>query len=120
MKIICLLKRNSALSRDEFIDHYENRHVKLVSNLLPFFSEYKRNYINVEDAYRTDHLDNQASSEPPFDVVTELSFASRAMYEQMVAALADPVIGKAIADDEDHVFDRSAMAVYMVDEYLGA
>jgi hypothetical protein len=120
MKILCFLKRKAGLSRAEFIDYYERRHVKLVAELLPFYTDYKRNFIEPDEVYAPEHLENKAQAAPPFDVVTELTFASRAMYDRMLAALADPRIGPRIAADEDNVFDRSAMIIYTVDERVGS
>ncbi len=120
MKILCFLKRKAGLSRAAFIDYYEQRHAKLVAELLPFYSEYKRNFIDADDVYAPGHLENKAQIVPPFDVVTELTFSSRQMYEKMLAALADPVIGPRIAADEENVFDRSAMVIYTVDERVSS
>ena len=114
MKILCFLKRKPGLSREQFIDYYEQRHVKLIAKLLPFYTEYKRNFVDPGEVYAPGHLENKAQAVPPFDVVTELSFASREMYDRMLAALADPEIGATIAADEDNVFDRSAMVIYTV------
>jgi hypothetical protein len=120
MKILCFLKRKPGLSREEFINYYEQRHAKLVARLLPFYSQYKRNYIDPSQVYATRHLDNKASAEPPFDVVTEMSFSSREMYDRMRDALADPKVGAAIAADEENAFDRSAIIIYTVDERLSS
>ena len=114
MKLICLMKRKPGLTADEFREHYENRHAPLAMELLPFFSAYQRNYIQHDQNYQPEHLANHATM-PAHDVVTEISFASRADYEAMLAALADPTIGGRIAEDEERFLDRSAMQMFFVD-----
>lgn len=115
MKIICFMKRKPGLTAEEFRDHYENHHAPLALELLPFFSAYKRNYIRHDLSYQPEHLARHAAT-PSHDVITELSFASRAEYEAMLAALADPVIGGRIARDEERFLDRDAMQMFFVDE----
>lgn len=36
----------------------------------------------------------------------------------MLDALADPVLGKRIADDEEKFLDRAAMVMFFVDEHI--
>jgi hypothetical protein len=120
MKILCFLKRKPGLTREQFIEYYESRHVKLAAKLLPYFTEYKRNYIDPGTVYETGHLENRATAEPPFDVVTEMSFASPQMYDMLVSALRKPSIGDVIAADEENLFDRASMTIYVVDERVGS
>ena len=66
--------------------------------------------------YETGHLDNKVEKELDFDVITELTFSSKANYEKLVAALSDPAIGDRITHDEEQFMDRSKMSVYIVEE----
>lgn len=117
MKIICLMKRKEGLTPTAFRDYYERNHVKLALELIPFFSAYSRNYLIKDEAYKPDHLE-AVPPPPPYDVVTEISFASKADYQKMLDALADPEIGRCIADDEEKFLDRSAMTMFFVDEHV--
>lgn len=117
MKIICLLPRRADLSRAEFKRRYEENHAPLIEKLLPFYKEYRRSFIADVQDYETGHLDNKADDTPPFDVVTELSFDSRDSYEKMIAALSDPAIGDVITADEENLFDRENIRVYIVEEH---
>ncbi|SCW38535.1 EthD domain-containing protein [Sphingobium faniae] len=119
MKIVCLMRRKASLSHQQFKDYYENNHAHLAVELLPFFSEYRRNYLIKDEAYKPDHLDDVPPA-PDYDVVTEISFASRDDYQRMVDALADPEIGGRIAADEENFLDRSAMVMFFVDEHVTA
>lgn len=117
MKIICLLRRKAGLTHEQFRQYYEAHHVKLALEIIPFFSAYTRNYLINDDTYEPNHLDS-VPPPPPYDVVTEINFASKVDYQAMVDALADPVIGKRIADDEEQFLDRSAMIMFFVDEHI--
>jgi hypothetical protein len=112
-----MLKKRADLSFEEFRDYYENNHAPLCEKLIPFYTEYKRNFIEPVQDYTTGHLDNNLTQPPNFDVVTEVKFASREMYQKMVDALSDPAIGDIITRDEENLFDRSAMTVYIVEEH---
>lgn len=120
MKILCFLKRRPGMSRAEFRTYYENNHAPLIEKLMPFYSDYRRNFIAEVQDYETGHLDNKIEAELPFDVVTELTFDSRENYDKLVAALSDPKIGDIITKDEENFMDRSKMSVYIVDEFVTA
>ena len=117
MKIICMLKKRDDLTREQFKKYYEENHVPLIERLLPFYQEYERNFVADVQDYQTGHVDNKAGGSPPFDVVTELTFKNREMYQKLVDALSTPEIGDVVAADEEKIFDRDTMRIYIVDEY---
>jgi len=117
VKIMCFLNRKPGMTMAEFREYYETRHAPLASRLLPFFDSYKRNFASEVQDYETGHLENKAGSDAPFDVITEMTFKTQADYQKMVDALGDPEIGGEIARDEENLFDRGAMRIYLVDEY---
>ncbi|GAA4814362.1 EthD domain-containing protein [Tomitella cavernea] len=109
-KAIALLTRRADLTRDEFIDYYETRHVPLITSLLPQVRGYRRNFL--------DHDDRVAAPGAPatdFDVVSEFVFDDRAAYEEMLAAYAVPETARRIAADEENFVDRSRTRMYVVD-----
>ena len=118
MKILCMLKKKPGMSFEDFRDYYENNHAPLCEKLIPFFTNYRRNFITPVQDYTTGHLENALPAERDFDVVTELTFKDRAQYQQLVDALSDPKIGDIITKDEENLFDRSAMTIYIVDEHV--
>lgn len=120
MKIVCLVKKKNGLTSEQFKDYYENKHAPLALKLLPFFSSYYRNYVIKDTDYKPAHLDEVRPPAPDFDVITEISFASRELYEGMLAALKDPIVGKIIADDERNFLDRKAVVMFFVDEKISA
>lgn len=115
IKIVCLFTRKPGLSMDEFREYYETKHVPLVERLLPRPAEYRRNFAIEGHDIRSAHLEIDESGRP-FDVITEVSFDDEAHHQQMIDALADPRIGRIIAEDEAKFLDRSTMRTYFVDE----
>ncbi|WP_353227300.1 nuclear transport factor 2 family protein [Novosphingobium sp.] len=110
IKAIALLRRRADLSRAEFISYYETRHAPLIRSLFPEIIAYARNYVDRDGAF------DSAVAPIDFDSVTEMRFASRASYDRFLARSAEPAVAKAIADDEENVFDRSATRMMVVDE----
>jgi uncharacterized protein (TIGR02118 family) len=112
VKIITLLKRKAGLSREEFMRYYESRHAILATQVVPGLVDYRRMYIDP---------DRPAFGMPAdalsFDVITTLVFADVAAYEKAFQTLARPEIAQRIADDEEHLFDRTCIKAYIVDEY---
>jgi uncharacterized protein (TIGR02118 family) len=111
VKVIVLLKKRSDVSYEKFRDHYENIHAPLVTKLLPHFTEYKRNYIVHGDPGHRDAKDLF-----PFDVVTELRFASLADHDQFFTRIKDPAIHDQLLECEEAFLDFETRARYRVDE----
>ncbi|MEO0031044.1 MAG: hypothetical protein RIS94_802 [Pseudomonadota bacterium] len=110
IKVIALLKAKAGLSRAEFIAYYETRHAPLILSLLPEIADYRRNYVDRTAAFES------ATAAIDFDSVTEMRFASRDAYDRFLACAARPEVARAIADDEENVFDRAATRMFVVDE----
>jgi uncharacterized protein (TIGR02118 family) len=110
VKMVCFLKRKPGMSMEDFRDYYEGHHVPLIKRLLQFHTSYKRNYLAAPRA-------GKPWPSAPFDVITEMTFASQEDRRKMVDALRSEEIGGIIAADEENLFDRDAMVVYLVDEY---
>ena len=110
IKAIALLRRRADLSRAEFIAYYETRHAPLIRSLFPEIVHYTRNYVDRTGAF------DSAVSPIDFDSVTEMRFSSRADYDRFLARAADPQVARAVAEDEENVFDRAATRMMVVDE----
>jgi hypothetical protein len=116
IKIMCFLKRKPGMSRAEFKDYYETTHAPLIEKMLPFYKTFTRNFFAPVQDYETGHMDNKhEEQELDFDVVTELTFATQEDYDKIVAGLSDPDIGAIITADEENIFDRSKMRVFIMD-----
>jgi hypothetical protein len=110
VKILVMLSKKPGLSDTEFRRLYEEEHAPLVARLVPHFADYRRNYI------LRDNLHPDTKDLCPFDVVTEVRFADRDGYDRFMAGLAVPEVDRQLAACEERFLDRSAMAMYVVDE----
>jgi len=112
VKVVTMLRRKAGMSREAFVQRYENYHAVLATKLVPGLLDYRRMYISAErPAFGT---------EPPvldYDVITTLVFADMASYQQAFDTLKRPDIAQRIAEDEEQLFDRTNITAYLVDEY---
>jgi hypothetical protein len=113
VKIVVLLKRKPGMTRDDFARYYETRHAVLATRLVPGLLDYRRTYVSG---------DRPAFGAPAdsleFDVITTLVFADAAAYERAAKTLRLPEIAQQIADDEEHLFDRTCIRSYLAEEYI--
>lgn len=115
IKILCFMRRKPGLSMAEFKAYYEEEHVPLIQRLMPFYAEYRRNFVE-ERQHETGHMIQDRSSDLDFDVLTELLYADEAMYQKNLDALADAEIGAIVREDEEKFLDRASMRVVIADE----
>src|SRR3546814_5318056 len=54
--------------------------------------------------------------EPEFDAMMEMWFKDQAQFDEAMKAFADPVLSKAIREDEPNLFDVSKIRHFLVDE----
>lgn len=112
VKLIGLLKKKPGLTRAAFIDYYENRHVPLISRLVPMGHDYRRSYT---DRMRVNGQETDQAFE--YDAVTELWFRTAEDYAAFASAMRDPAIFGQIVEDEEQFLDRTASRILLVTEY---
>ncbi|MDC0713348.1 EthD domain-containing protein [Stigmatella sp. ncwal1] len=110
LKVFSFLVRREGMTVQDFIDHYEKKHVPLVLSFVASPRVYKRNYLH------RGHSFNREGAAIGFDVVTEQVFADRAALDAWVGALSAPGIGEQIVTDEERFLDRSRTLYYVIDE----
>ncbi len=106
VKLVCFLKRKEGMTREEFYDHWENRHAPLIAGT----PELARHIIRYEQLRRTTAADWMGNE--MFDGITMQWMASAASFE---AFLAEPTYAELIAPDEQRFLDTSAL-VWMITE----
>ncbi len=116
IKMVCMFNRKPGLTMAEFRYYYENNHVPLVTGLLSNWCDYRRNYRIEDSGYEAPHGDPTRTNDAVFDVMTEITYESEAKYQATMAALADPEVGKRVAEDEAKFMDRPSMRVHLVEE----
>jgi hypothetical protein len=112
LKQVCLLKRRPGMTREEFIDYYENRHSKIGEGCMPLARRYVRRYIVPEKNPITKEV-----VEPPYDVVMELWWDSREDFESTMKQLGEGDLFKTIQEDEKNIFASHSNPVFTVEEY---
>ena len=112
VKLIGLLKKKTGLTRAEFIDYYENRHVPFISGLVPIGHDYRRSYT---EKMRANGQETDDAFE--YDVVTEMWFEQPEDYAAFAAAMREPAIFGQIVADEERFLDRSASRILVVNEH---
>ncbi len=103
--VVVLLKARAGLSRDEFVDHYENHHVPLVLRIAPAPVYSARHYLPEADmsGFPSEH-----------DVMTQLKFTDEASYRAWLSRVLAADSG--VAEDEARFLDRSRTRSWTVDE----
>ena len=116
IKILLFVKRKEGLSRDQFVDYYESRHVPLIrSHVGRFMESYTRNYIDPDAPLSA----STGSARLDVDVVTELVVRDTEAMQQMFAVAAEPAVAADIAADEEKFVDRSASRIFVADVHPG-
>lgn len=116
VKIIALISRKPGLSREEFIQHYEQHHARLIAGRKhQWLLDYRRNYVVPASSFQK--LDGADGQLPDCDVITEASFATVEDYEAFSEASRDPAFGRQVVADEETFMDRSSIRFFRVDVY---
>jgi hypothetical protein len=104
-RAVMLARRRPDLTPEQFAAYYENKHRLLGEYIMNGLAcSYERRYL------RRPSPDAPA---PHFDVLTEVTYPSRANFEQVIARLAsDPALGRLIAEDEARFMDRDSAVSY--------
>lgn len=101
-KVLIFLKRRPGLSIEEFRAYYENVHAKLCAKYAVGARRYLRRYVDPLPQPLTGSTEEMA-----FDVITELWFDDRAVYETVLKYAARGTLPPDVLADEEHLFDRS-------------
>src|SRR5690242_4910141 len=117
--VVWLLRRKAGVSFEQFRDHYDNSHAvlgaKYLGNLL---SGYRRNYVSSADAVEAGgDLTRRvfAAKAWDYDCIAEWDLADMDAFDQALATLADPAIGRTFYDDEEHFLDRASVRLILTD-----
>ena len=117
IKRLLLLTAREGMSRDAFIARYESEHVAVAMRTVPFFHEYRRNFLPPDSMVAVSHV-GPAAQPPQFDVITELWFKDQSALEAMQKEMAETDAGEVIAEDERHQFDRTRMLTILAEEHI--
>jgi len=110
VKVVVLIRRNPAFSREEFARYYEETHAPLTQKHSPTLRKYVRNHV-------TTLLDPPDAEE--LDCISELWFDDMAGFEAFIEFYMSEA-GRIIRDDEDSFQDSSKRVAYVVEEKMTA
>ena len=114
IKTIVLLTRKAGTSLEDFKRYYETAHAPGAIERIPALgrADYRRNFI--EGGL------GEGLPRPDFDVVTEITFADDADYEDFRRSLSDPAVQAWIAADEARFSEPTLTRSYMVSEHASS
>lgn len=110
-KLILFLKRRPGMSVQEFRDYYETTHRLIGEKYSAGMTRYVRRYL---DPLPTG---TGETAELPFDVITELWFDSRKIFEAAQHIVTTGALSDEVIADEERLFDRPKQRVATVVEY---
>jgi hypothetical protein len=119
VRIMWLLRRKPGISFEQFCDHYENSHAVLGAKYLGhLMTGYRRRYVLPAEqvAARSASMGAVLAAKAwDYDCIAEWDLVDEAAFDQVVATLSDPVIGKIFHDDEEHFLDRASVRLVRCD-----
>ncbi len=111
-KVVFLLKKKAGMTTEAFKAYYEGTHARLGKRVLPTAERYFRRFLTpFPPPGPGEAVDSDV------DVITEIWFKDRATFEAAMQELQQPTIAAEIAADEEHLFDRSKIRAFTVDEH---
>lgn len=127
-KVIWLLRRKAGITPEAFRHHYETSHAALArEHFGELLLRYTRNY---KTETWGGGVPTAASGEGaagggfgpidwPYDCIAEWVMPNEAAFAEINRRFADPVIGKAFHDDEEHFLDRDSVLLFKCDPVEG-
>lgn len=101
-KILIFLKRRPGMTIAEFRRYYEEVHAKLCAKYATGARRYLRRYVEPMPQPLTG-----ATDEMDFDVITELWFDDRAIFDAVIKYAAQGKLPPDVLADEERLFDRT-------------
>ena len=115
-KTILLIKKREGISREEFSEYYEKRHLPFMLDLLPGkLALHRRNYILDSTDFEYREASDFGSWPGDFDVITEAIYSNRADAEALTALCRDPDIYRQIIADEANFIAPGGVKKYIVE-----
>lgn len=116
VKLLMMLKKNEALTTEQFRKHYEDVHARIGAKYLKGRAvRYVRRFLDpIPDRV------TGAVPETDYDVITEIWFADEEGFKAALARLSQPDASAEITADERILFERSRHRFYRLTEHESA
>jgi EthD domain-containing protein len=112
-KIIMLLKKRADITREEFIEHYDNVHVPFMHGLVPQGAAvHRRNFVVPKRA-----ADAGAETDPgsECDAIVEVFYEDLDTAERAMRCLTDPQVRSLMEQDESKFIHPGSIRRYVVE-----
>ena len=116
-KLILLAKKNPELTREEFLDYYNNRHVPFMHDILANGAAiHRRNFVIPSAPVDVDIGENtDPNTDNDYDVITEVFYEDYAAAEAAMRSFSDPEVQKLAEEDENKFLQRGSIRKYVVE-----
>jgi EthD domain len=116
-KVMLLVRRKPGLSKEDFIQIFEGRHVPLTASMIkegimPPMIDYRRNYLQRDDPANI-------NLQIEFDVIVEAWFEDRDSFVASRKTLNNPEIRSVVMASLETFLDLKTMQYVVVDEQSG-
>ena len=120
IRTFVLLQKNPAMSRRQFVDHYENNHVPLVLRHLerngkPLFATYNRNYPIPPES--TNMIGAFVGGVAPYDTLSEICYWSEADAEEFGPCMAREEAVAAFAKENEIMLRLDGFRMVQIKTY---
>lgn len=112
-KILLFMKRRPDMSREEFMQYYEEKHVPLALKYAGGMKSYTRRFISPQT-----HVETGPCSDLGFDVITELGYDDETIFENTLKYLSTAPLPDEVIEDEERLFDRTSFRVATCIEFV--
>ena len=117
IKQIALVTKQSGMTRQAFIDRYEDGHAPLALRIVPYFCDYRRNYVVPGSAFSLGGT-TVVAKKPSFTGMSEFWYLNQAKLDALTNALAVTDAGDQITRDEAAFMNRSKITMFTADEFI--
>ncbi len=118
-KIIVLAKKKAGMSREEFIDKYENGHAVFGAKYFEGIIKDHKRYYPLPLSPASKDGENPGEVAPPYDVITIYSLRDENAFAEFATIWNDPEVQRAFVADELTLFDRDTILSGLCDTWEG-
>lgn len=109
VQLVLLIKRKPGMSKEAFKAHYESSHAPMaMRHMGHLVKDYRRNYT----AEQYGLTSRGPGTEPEYDAVTVITFASDADFEEFFRIARTPGIAEEFVEDEIAHLDRENVTFF--------
>jgi hypothetical protein len=116
-KVVMLIKKRPDLTREQFIDYYDNTHVPFMHRVLSKGAAvHRRNFIIKSDAQQqVNHRNLAEPAEDDYDVISEVMYEDRETAESVIRDFEDEAVRLECEADEANFIMPGSIRRYIVE-----